>query len=91
MKASYENAVGIIRAGNKHTGFGSPYTFSCVVVSTDFDTAFIKGAIGYLGREEMRAIVECLKQAGFKFAEWERTRKNGSIKLIKVDLYKINK
>lgn len=86
MRASYEPIVGIIRAGKGHTGFGTPFSFSVAVVSLEPELAFLKAAVGEIGRQEMLSICKLLLQIGFKRAKWERMRKDGSVKTVSVDL-----
>ncbi len=64
--------TGLLRVHPDGGGYGSPYTFACVVTQIEEGFAEVHLAIRAPTPTEFRAVATALKAAGYSRARWER-------------------
>jgi len=75
--------MGVIRAGDEHTTWGTPYSFVCSV-RRKHDEAELFAAVGNMSKKIYSQIVAALKDQGVTKITWERRKAN--IKHVEVNV-----
>lgn len=74
--AEFETIVGIIRVFPPGKTFDDPFSWCCTIKRIDKETCEFCGVLKAPTISELKAVIQILKEAGFKKARWLRI-KNG--------------